>query len=173
LVAGEPFNPDNPSSEKVCSWEESWWTNTFFERPFQDLFDVYSKRDTGLNPYQKIINLWLLNFFSYDSYGDVVYCYPYTEDSSSYTRNGDCKMINNWWTDGTNYFIPWYRLSDFSKVDWNAKYYVINDQLYKAGDWEFAGIENYKIIFQRLNNIIEYPETMTTSFTLETCEINL
>jgi hypothetical protein len=64
-------------------------------------------------------------------------------------------------------------LSDYSNIDWNAKYYVINDTLYKAGDWEFAGIENRKIIVQKLNNIVEYPETMTTSFILETCEINL
>jgi hypothetical protein len=60
-----------------------------------------------------------------------------------------------------------------SDVDWNAKYYVINDQLYKAGDREFAGIENKKIIVQKLNNLVEKSETMTTTFTLETCEIDL
>jgi hypothetical protein len=78
-----------------------------------------------------------------------------------------------WWTDWTHYFVAGHRLRDMFDDGSQWRYFVIDDTVYQAGDWEFAGIENNKIIVQRLFNIVENRATMKSTFTLETCEIDL
>ncbi|MDR3168767.1 MAG: hypothetical protein LBU27_03255 [Candidatus Peribacteria bacterium] len=52
-------------------------------------------------------------------------------------------------------------------------YFVINDTLYEAGEREFAGIKNDTVTVQRISNLVENTETMKSTFTLETCEVDL
>jgi hypothetical protein len=49
--------------------------------------------------------------------------------------------------------------------------FVINDKLYEAGNWQFAGIEYGKIIVKKID--ITYEDNQERTFTLETCEIDL
>jgi hypothetical protein len=77
-------------------------------------------------------------------------------------------------SDWENYFVAGYRNSHWDFEE--PLYFVINDKLYEAGGRQFAGIKNDKIIIKKVDNIQQFKEPLEprqTTFTLETCEIDL
>lgn len=135
-----------------------------------------------------MIGRWLIDMIDGNSYSDIMYC---TDDDT------DCLDMKEfwWWIDWQNYFVAWYRSILMSPEDWH-KLYVINDKIYypwkteiwgwimKNSKWNFVWIKDNKIIVKRMKwwmlkwnpNFQDPaldPTTIKSTFTLETCEIDL
>lgn len=132
----------------------------------------------------KVIGKWLIDRIAGMVYPDNMFC----KDNDTKCKS----MIDyGWRTDGTNYFVAWFR-SDLIEPEDSHILYVINDKLYnpwtsKLGNGvmdeskrNFVTIQNNKIIVKKLlqwevvGNIQTMDVTQLKSkFILKTCEINL
>lgn len=167
------------TSGVVCEETDSNWYQVKYTLPTQEIA-------FGMLPWheamKRVIGKWLIDKIAGKEYPDNMYC-----------KNLDCAdmLDHGWWTDGKNYFVAWFR-SDLVSPEDRHMLYVINNKLYYPGKskfslwiietskWNFVDIQNNKIIVRRIKNskVIWNPDTMPpeqlkSTFTLETCEIDL
>ena len=167
LVVVDPFKSNVQwwtLPESICSFIDNDSTTQFA----WEITSNYSNNNLYSMHTKNVLNKGLVNVIETFGYSDDIYCSK---------NDTDCWFMNNREsrTDGNNYFVKWYRVSELSSLDKYPRtgYYAINDKLYESQNWNFWGIQNEKIIVKRLNNLVKNENTMTTTFVLQTCEINI
>jgi hypothetical protein len=140
------------------------WTSKEYTSSIE-YFDM--ETTNGISPYERILGKGLLNEIHIVAYSDNRVC-ERTDPECGVMITGPGR------TDGENYFVAGYRNQiplPYNRV--SPLYYVINDKVYVAEDWNIAGITQEKFIVKRLINKTENRKDWTVNFTLETCEVAL